>query len=186
MSEAMLKRYYWPRWNAAFRACWEMDRGTVISKRLREEPVDATLPSPVEIEIIANRIRGNQKLTKDHLRHACHVRALGRDRSSDQLTAQEMDRVGVLMELLAEPMSISAVQRWCNPDLDARKRLLWSAERTRLPDAYLARLSEDRFGASNWRSLPTPQLRQFVMTIRAREKRRSVSPKSNSHAHAYA
>lgn len=180
----MLKRYYWPRWNAAFRACWEMDRGTVIAKRLREEPVDATLPSPVDIEIIANRLRGTLKLTQDHLRHACHVRALGRDRSSAQLTSQEMDRVGVLLEIIADPMSISAVQRWCNPDIDARKRLLWSAERTRLAEAYLAHLSEDRFGQSNWRTLPTPQLRQFVMTIRSRDKSRRSLPTPNAHAHA--
>lgn len=170
----MLARLYWPAWRRAFQAAWEIDRGVVSARRLRDEPVDDTLPSPREIERIADRLRGCGRLTADHLRHACHVRALGRDKSATTLTAQEMDRVVVLMELLANPMSLDAVQRWCDPNIDARKRLVWRVENCGLTEFYVEAICRDRFGSGNWRGLTTPQLRQFVTTlaqrVRARER----------------
>lgn len=169
----MLARLYWPAWNRAFRAAWEVNQGVVSARRLREEPVNATLPSPADIERIADRLRGCGRLTADHLRHACHVRALGRDKSATTLSAQEMDRVVVLMELLANPLSLDAVQRWCDPNIDARKRLVWRVEHCGAPAEYVAAIARDRFGSGDWRGLATPQLRQLVTTLDQRSRARA-------------
>lgn len=185
MTEKALKRVYWPAWNAAFRACWENESGSVVAKSLREEPVDASFPSPSHIERIAHRLRGCCRLNADHLRHACHVRALGRDTSAKNLSAQEMDRVVVLMELLANPLSLDAANRWCNPDLDARRRLEWSVNNCGLSEAYVATLARDRFGVSNWRSLRTPELRQLAVTLTQRSRARFQAPR-NPQQSAYA
>jgi hypothetical protein len=182
MTSAMLKRVYWPAWGAAFRACWQTDRGTVSGLKLREEPADASLPGPREVESIAERLRGCSRLTADHLRHACHVRALGRDKSATTLTAQEMDRVVVLFDLLANPLSIDAVNRWCNPDLDARRRLEWRVNNSGMTPAYVATVCRDRFGSANWKGLTTAQLRQLVVTLDQRARARA---RKTEAPHAY-
>lgn len=184
----MLARRYWPAWNAAFRAAWENDRGGVRPRALREEPADASMPGPAEIERIADRLRGCCRLDADHLRHACHVRALGRDKSSTMLSAHEVDRVVLLFRLLANPMELDAVNRWLNPDLDARERIEWRLSHFPLPEEYVAKVCVDRFGRRDWKGLKTEQLRALLLTLEERRRSRARAAASTftstSTAHA--
>src|SRR5262245_21256880 len=50
---------------------------------------------------------GNGPCGED-FRHACHVVAFGKDKSSSQLTNKELDRVLALFRLLADPDDLSA------------------------------------------------------------------------------
>jgi hypothetical protein len=165
----MLTRFYFPRWNAAFSACWEVDRGTILARQLREEPFDPALPSATQVEAVAERLRGTSRLTADHLRHACHVVALGRDRSAKYLSAAECNRVVRLFDLLADPYNLTAVKAWLNPADDRRKQLLWTIENgVKLDAPYKRSICRDKFGTENWRTLNSLQLDQLAMTLRSR------------------
>ena len=175
----MLARVYWPAWQRAARAAWEADRGTVIPRALRDEPADPELPGPEQIERIAERLRGPERLTLDHLRHASHILALGRDKSATALSPGEIDRLVALWDLVAEPWSLDAVQRWLDPDIDARRRLEWRLNRHPMGAEYVAAIARDRFGAASIATLSARDLRQLLMTVDQRS--RSVARRIPAH-----
>ena len=166
----MLARVYWPAWGRASRAAWESDRGAVLPRSLREEPADPGLPSAAQIERIAERLRGPTRLTLDHLRHASHVLALGKDKSATALSPGEIDRCVALWDLIADPLSLDAVNRWLDPDLDARRRLEWRLSRHPMGADYVAAIARDRFGAASISTLSARDLRHLLMTVDQRSR----------------
>ena len=169
----MLARFYWPAWAAAWAAGWESDRGTAIPKRLREEPVDPDLPSASQVDAIAERLRGPERLTDDHIRHACHVRALGRDKSANDLTPGDADRVVALFRLIADPWDLDAIRNWSEPGIAERRRLLWRIRHHPIGGDYVSSILRDRFGTDNPDSLENHQLRQAIATLAQRQRTRA-------------
>lgn len=107
--------------------------------------------------------------TADQLRHACHVIALGRDRSSTRFTNADFDRVLTCFRLIANGDDISALIRWDHPEHDQAKRLAWVIGQYP-EEAYVRSISADKFGTANWENLSVDQLRQLALTLRERAK----------------
>ncbi|MFO1458250.1 MAG: hypothetical protein U1G08_02505 [Verrucomicrobiota bacterium] len=135
-------------------------------------------PQADEVMAIATRhaARRQALVSPDDLRHACHVVALGKDRSSYDLTNWQMDRVVALFELLADNENISAQVRWANEDLDAVRRLEWAIKNVGFPEAYIAAISHGKFGSRAWKALRPDQLRQLLITLKGRAAARRHSP----------
>lgn len=173
MTKKQQRRFYFPAWNAALKARWIRDRGTMLPR-----PGAPENPQADEVMAIATRhaARRQALVSPDDLRHACHVVALGKDRSSYDLTNWQMDRVVALFELLADKENISAQVRWENKDLDAVRRLEWAIQRVGFPEAYVASISFGKFGSRAWRALQPDQLRQLLITLKGRAAAKRYTP----------
>lgn len=121
-------------------------------------------------EALADRAEVN--LTPEHLRHACHIRALGRDKSSKDIgTTREASRLFALLRLLTDPDDIQArIDFDGTADDDARRRLLWRINHSGAPEAYITHICRSKF--PNWTgridNLSTGQLRHLIMTLSQR------------------
>lgn len=186
------KMRYLRHWATAFRAHWSGVRDGQPLARAGRPPSELR----DEIVAIAGRIAGPTSLSTDHLRHACHVRALGREKSSKRLTNKEQDLVVALFDRLAEAgaelggqMRLDQRDRelarresdsprppaWNvrRPDAD-RKRVLWSLEHSPYPEPAIAAIARDRFGTANWRSLDDAALYQLLLTVKRAATRKAV------------
>lgn len=103
---------------------------------------------------------------QDDIRHAVHVVALGKDKSSKDLTNREFDRVLCLLRLLIDPDNLEEVIRWENPDLDERKRLVWFIDN--FPAQYVRQIASDKFKQPGLDQLSMAQLRMLATTLRNR------------------
>jgi hypothetical protein len=166
MTELQRRRFYFPAWAAAFAATWEVDRGTVVRRVGRSGALLA------QIEELALGLARPGRVAADHLRHACHVAALGRDKSANDLTNAELDRVRALFGQLADPDDLTAVIAWEHPEQDARRRLEWAVAHSGFPEAYVRHVAGAKFGSAEWRSLPDGSLRQVLMTLKGRAQAR--------------
>ncbi len=166
MTELQRKRFYFPAWHAAFAATWEVDRGTVVRRAGRSGAVLA------QIEELALALARRGRVAADHLRHACHVAALGRDKSANDLTNAELDRVVALFGTLRDPNDLSAVIAWEHPEQDARRRLEWAVGHCGFPEAYVRHVAGAKFGSADWRALKDPELRQLLITLKGRAQGR--------------
>lgn len=173
MTAKQLKGLYFPAWAAAWRA-------------LRSDPV---FTSPdlrqlharlVQIAVARGSCRASlpQADQADIHRHACHLLALGQDKSAKTLTNPELDRVLALFRLLANPDDLTAHLTWnqgsgtgASPDASSstRQRILWWL-RNKCVESYIVELSRERFGTKNWEALPFDQLQQLHMTLKNRAK----------------
>lgn len=167
MTPAQHKRFYLPAWSRAFAANWRRDRGTVARLDGRES---SELLTAVETAAVARAQRRAGRVSADDLRHAGHEVALGRDRSSLDLTTAEANRVVALFDLLADPLDLKARVRWECPER-AEEEALRAALR-RFPAAYLEQVSAGKFGTRHWEGLRLPQLRMLHVTLRERFKQR--------------
>jgi hypothetical protein len=103
-----------------------------------------------------------------HFRHACHVVALGADKSSTQLTNAELDRILALFKLLADPDDLSATLAWNNPQEEKRKRMLWWIQNNCV-ESYVVEVCRQKFQTDDLESLNFKQLGQLHMTLKNRE-----------------
>ena len=111
--------------------------------------------------------------TADDLRHAGHIIAAGRDVSHPDLTAPQFDKLVALWKLLIEPTDLDAALALSDPDIGARKRLVWRIGKA-APHAYIDRICRDRFGddysAPFWEDLPVNCLKILAHTLRERTR----------------
>lgn len=124
----------------------------------------------------------------DQLRHELHIKALGSDKSSSAFTNRDFDTVLAVFWAISKPADMDAQLAQMNQD---RKRLVWKIcnEQLRLlkcfmedPEAYLAKLLQDRFGVDSVEELSHQEgrlywedkkgkgshLHQLFMTLAAR------------------
>lgn len=195
MTPAQHRRYL-RHWSAAFSAHWcGVKAGQPLTRPGRP-------PSEVRDQVVsvAGRLAGNRSLSADHLRHACHVLVLGREKSSLKLTNKEQDLVIALFDRLAESGGELAGQlrldaqgdeaarrgplpskSWADrrqPDAD-RKRVLWSLEHSAYPEPAIAAISRDKFATANWRGLDDRSLYELLLTVKraaARKQAASSTP----------
>ena len=107
-------------------------------------------------------------------RHAITKEALGEAKSSKDFSEREFDKVLDAFDeylVLMEGPSGEAKRTVAQPIA----RLVWIIEQIGLPDAYVASISQDKFGVSDWRSLSEKRLRFLSWTCLARAKKKSKS-----------
>lgn len=170
MTELQLNHFYLPAWTRCARANnWHNLTALRLPARDISSPLAADLA--LRVRAVADQIAraGHRAVRPEDLRHACHITALGRDKSSRAFTNAEADRVVFLFALLADPDSIAAVQDWENPDL-ARKRNLIAAAWQKAPEAYVLAILRDRFHTRIIEDLSLRQLQQLCMTLNHRNE----------------
>lgn len=170
MTPAQAKFKYWPAWNRAARAQgWRTEAGVLIATGPQRWGGNDTSELLDGIWALARRLAetSGEKLGPDHFRHACHMAAVGRDKSSADLTNLEFDRVLVCFALMADPDNLDAMISWSHPEIEVRKRMLWWLD-NRCVGGYARSLCRQKFGTDDWHSLNDEQVRELHMTLKNR------------------
>lgn len=104
----------------------------------------------------------------DEERHEIHRAALGRDKSSKDLTNRDLDAI---LDHFAQHLVLAeGPVRAKRSEEMPRKRRIWAIERLGLPETYLESICRDQFQTSDWRQLPQHQLDAFRFTATARSR----------------
>jgi hypothetical protein len=170
MTDKQWFKFYLPAWSACADAnTWLSKKGVFLGKQApmfgRAEAGE--LYNQVWIAAQQLALAEHRALKPDDFRHACHIVALGRPKSSKDFTNAECDRVVCLFKILTNPDDIDALIEWDHPEIAAVKRLKWSIEHA-APDAYVRKIAADKFGTRLWEDLEEGQLRHLAMTLRHR------------------
>ncbi len=176
MTEKQAFRLYFPKWRECCEAnYWRTVKGavTIDEARLNEWGRKVVVLARQKAEVRGQRSEDG-RLTTNDLRHAAHIVAIGKDKSSKDLTNAELDRVLALFGLVTDQENLDASLDWDDPSRQEEKRLDWCLKNL-APDGYVRALSRGKFGVREWEGLTTWQKRQLVMTLKER-KRAWVKP----------
>lgn len=177
MTDRQRKFFYFPAWSKACRANdWHMAGGRFAGQRAARHgapEVDAIYQSVwAAAETLA--LAEHAAVKPDHLRHACHVIAAGRDKSANDLTNAEVDRVVAIFKLLTEPDDIDAVMAIQHPENDERRRLIFNLKKS-APEALLLAVArnlktwEGEWEAPFWEDLPLAGIKTLSQVVRAKK-----------------
>lgn len=167
MTDRQKFRFYFPAWNACVKANgWRKVKGRLVLEHSHQtEEMARVLIFGQQRAKMARR-----GLTVDDLRHGAHLLALGQDKSSEDLTNAEVDRVVTLFHLLTEPDNLTSRLAWDaytrGEDPGAVKRVEYFIRRC--PEAYVRAVSADKFGTRAWENLPIAAKKQLSMTLKNR------------------
>lgn len=100
-------------------------------------------------------------------RHACHVRALGHDKSHLDFSNKDFDAVLSVFRSISEPDNLQAQLRQLDQE---RQRRIYAIVKTGFSDIYICKVCRDKFGTEAWRDLPEDQLGQLKMTLQNRAR----------------
>lgn len=163
---------YWRRWAACCRANnWKMIQG-----RLHPEAILDASEHHCSVVAAARQLAAEQAvgLTPDHLRHACHIVALGRDKSHAKFTNKEFDAVlnywgdeRAIRGFLIEPTDLASEIHRSNPALKTRERQLIFLNEECV-GAYVAKECDRMFGTKDWHSLNEVDLERVYNHMRDR------------------
>jgi hypothetical protein len=170
MSPKQLKFFYGPAWTRCARANnWHSLRALALPAPEIQSPTGQELRVAVVDAADALARREHRGPRTDDYRHACHVVALGKNKSSLDMTNAEVERVVALFRVLAEPDSIEAVLEWQSPER-AKHRNLVKAARHAAPEAYTREILRHRFGGRDVEELSVRELQQLCMTLNNRKE----------------
>ena len=164
MTPAQRTRFYFPAWHRAMRANWRTEKGRLIE--LDDAPVSELKQSVCDCAVTL-ALQQHRAPVADDLRHACHVVAIGRAKSSSDLANAEVERVVLLFRLLADPDDLDARINYDRPACAQRRRMEWALAHRYIP-GYVTSISRELFGTSNWHTLKDDALHQLVMTLQNR------------------
>lgn len=182
---------YWRRWAACVRAnAWRMSGGRLDAAAVQDVSEPHRKVFAAARQLAAEEALG---LNAGHLRHACHIVALGHDRSHKKFTNREFDALlnywgdeRAIVGLLIEPTDLAAIIHDAAPELKQRERLLIGIRRDFM-EGYVAKLSHDIYGTKDWETLPEAELENLHHTLHARPHARksnvsSLKPKVEGRA----
>lgn len=115
----------------------------------------------------ACRVQG-WKSSDRELRLEQHRIAIGTTRSSTSLTQTQIDSVFAQFKLLADPDNIEAHLAIDNPELGQIKRIQFAL--SKFHEALVSKISADKFGTKNWKSLTCEQSQELLMTCKRSER----------------
>jgi hypothetical protein len=171
MTKAQKFRFYFPAWTACCRANgWKMQQGRLLydASQLTEEG------RKVLAFAMQRAVTEHRPVNVDDMRHAAHIVAIGRDKSSEHLTNDEVDRVVTLFQLLTDPEDLGYRMKWDayqrGEDPGVVTRLDWSI-RHAAPDAYVRAIAHGKFGTRAWENLTVGQKQHLAMTLAQRRKK---------------
>lgn len=164
MTDAQKFHFYFPAWNACVKANgWRKVKGRLVGNGLEPSTLDLR-PSTDELAKVL--IFAQQRATMDlrglaveDIRHGAHILALGKDKSSEHLTDDDLDRCVCLFNVLADPLFLGtedkfgrvqwdAYQRGENPG--AERRINWMIRS--IPEALARKIAVDMIHTRNWES----------------------------------
>lgn len=163
---------YWRRWAACARA----NRWTMVSGRLNALAILDASEHHCRVVAAARQLAAAQAvgLTADHLRHACHLVAIGRDKSHAKFSNKDFDAVlnywgdeRAIRGLLIVPEDLASEIHRSNPALKTRERQLVFLNQDCL-GAYIAKECDRMFGTKDWAALSDAELDRLYSHMRDR------------------
>jgi hypothetical protein len=170
MTEAQHRRFYLPAWSACAKACqWNTQAGIWGPGRNTESMEDRELLARVLAcaKQIAQREHRGPKT--DDFRRACHIVAIGANKSSLDFTNDEVERVVALFRVLTDPLNLNWLADWADP-LVAKKRNLIAAAKRKAPEAYVLAIMKDKYHTSLIEDLNIKQLQSLCFTLNKRKE----------------
>jgi len=179
---AFQEKKYWRRWAAVCRANrWRWAQGFLDADAVR----DAS-PHHAAVWEIADALaaRADCAPAADHLRHACHVHALGRDLGHKSFTNAHFNRLLTLWGnerdqagLLLAPECLASDIAWSHPEHQTRASRSWTIAHRCVP-SYVHAVARDHFGVADWETLADAHLDQLYTLLQDRPNawRRNVRP----------
>lgn len=187
---------YFKLWSKAYKAHWSGERGgEVIPRAGRPEHCEMRDQVMGFARRIAAQCGGG--IRADYLRHACHVVAIGKNCGHRTMTHKQVTQVlAVFRQLAGIDLSAMATTdaaeaeatRYRNAKAAAargekanafpvagRDAAMAAIQRLGFGDEYIGRITADRWGTSNWRSLSSLNLTQLLMTLKVRAGARSIA-----------
>jgi hypothetical protein len=168
MTDAQKYGFYFPAWGKLVRAQnWRMRKGRLVV----DEPVfDPTLPELQQVWAYARQIaaREHRGIEPDDFRHACHIVAIQKNKSSADLDNKEVNRVVALFDHLADPDNLAAASKWLHPEIAERAGLIEALKR-RAPEAYIRTISASVAGTKEWENLPNSGLKKLYRLLATRK-----------------
>jgi len=168
MSPEQARRFYFPEWNGCCRANqWRTEHGRLVQPR---EPVNVMHRELLaKVYAVRDQLALKVAAPLDALRHACHIVALTKNKSSKELTNDEVTRVVDLFRVLAEPDNLKYVAHWTDPELSKKKNLMVMAK-AKAPWAYIVSIMTDKFHTEHLDELSVGQLQKLCFTLNQRKK----------------
>lgn len=186
MTDAQLKRIYFPTWRAACDATWTWSRGRLA---LRPEAVPSDARDMVTAHAGTFAAAAVRALRPDDLRHAANALTLQRVRtwragtgqplpatpeaaSSKQMDGLALDLFRALCRLIVEPDWLGTDTQpgllwWENPDQAERRRLLTVLDARTVP-GYAASICHSIHGTRDYHTLDYRAVANLYRTIRDR------------------
>ena len=163
------KFFYLPHWSACARACqWNTQAGLWGPGRNTESPADAEIIARVTAAVKQLAQKEHRGPRTDDFRHACHIVAIGVNKSSLDFTNDEVERVVALFRVLTDPLNLQWLADWTDP-LQAKKRNLIAAAKLKAPEAYLTAVMKGKFHTSLIEDLTIKQLQSLCFTLNERK-----------------
>ncbi len=133
------------------------------------------------------RSQGVEPIDADRERHACHVRALGRDKSSIDFTNADLDAVLAAFRAIYDPSNITTQ---IDQEKQAVKRSLWRigqlCKDQGKPQAYAEGIArkmnaEGKLGTPFLEDLDPAGLKKVIiaLTVQSYRKKPAISPQSD-------
>ena len=173
MTDKQRTRLYFPAWAAALAVNWTLDRGTAT---LIENPPGGDFARQVDTLATQRAARLYHSVKADDLRRASHLVAIGRDKSSKELTNRELDRCLAFYRLLKDQYDLAASVSVSDPAVDERRRLEWAINNCGMPLNYVAAVAQATQGNRDWRAFDNRQLGLLVATLRNRGAAKNPLP----------
>lgn len=175
--------YYRALWNKARKAnAWHMQNCRLQNAELPvlrsfSEGVPAIDNEPEKLRRVVITV-AHQVARKEHrapverdLRLACHHVAIGRACSSAKISGKEFTRVKALLQVLADPLDLAALNEWLHPENDIRRRLLQRIKQTHTPEAIIRAISENACGIRDWDQLDNEDLTRLANILESKQRR---------------
>lgn len=169
MTPAQHRRFYLPAWSACAKACqWNTQAGIWGPGRVTESVEDRDLIAKVLACAKQLAQREHRGPRTDDFRHACHIVAIGKNKSSLDFTNDEVERVVALFRVLTDPSNLTWLADWADP-LVAKKRNLIAAAKSKAPEAYVVAIMKGKFRTGVIEDLTVAQLNSLCFTLNQRK-----------------
>lgn len=168
MSPRQHKAFYLKHWTLCARANgWNNQKAIWGESRAAVGPLDAELLGMVRAAALSLAQREHRGERPNDFRHACTIVAVGKNKSSLELTNDECQRIVDLFRVLTEPDNLTYVAHWEDPELAKKENLIAAAQR-KAPGAYIERIMVDKFHTRDIESLTVKQLKSLCFTLNER------------------
>lgn len=169
---------YWRRWSACARAnAWRMQGGRLDPAAVLDASAAHRAVNAAALQLAQTEVLG---LTANHLRHACHIVALGHDKPHAKFTNKDFDALlnywgdeRAVAGLLITPDHLGSIIHEANPDLKNRERLLVQLRRD-FVEAYVVTLASAIYGTKDWEQLSDDGLARLHAILRTKPNARRV------------
>ena len=147
--------FYWSLWRDCCQAnCWRMERGRLLHDPERLNEMGKKVWTAAEQLALA----AHRAVSLDDLRHGCHLVALGRQRSSKDLSNPEFNKVRLVFQLTQDWENLDAQMELANPEMVERRSFV-SYLKKQFHEAALIAICKNAFGTIFWEDLEMSKLR---------------------------